>query len=542
MQSIRCLLILFGLTSPFWLAGCSQAVGSGANRAANDMNAFELMTATKGANSIEDIGFLYFASQLRFQIDMQVYPPVESGGNGPEALQASLSFSIGQFVGPQLASDPVAKAKIAKRLANWNPSFDAGYDPGWKYRNPLSEKTALTIAAQTRKKIQGPLEEAATLAQNQDYLRLSKDLATANEMVERVQKQRSEEAKGQQISDKTTAELQAAMAKKIAIARQMKEIEWQQIPDSRWHAQVGWKAEDYFHDPQVISLCKAIEANDIAEMERLIAAGADVNAIGKDGMMPLLWAFPDQKPERFECLLRHGANPNVLFESDFGVGTRPFHPIPAGFSYVVDRGCHAGQSVMHLTAQAPDIDYLRLVLDHGGDANLVDKKTGETPLDLVTDFSWPYRPDMKDRVALLIAHHANVNHYSHNWHTYPDMAAVMAHQYDVARMMLQAGADPKLYQPDGERKLIHVVLDQNRFLKDYKVYSPQKLAEYQALVDWLEQHGESLIAAQADEDHWADMYKNAFSPEATAKVRQEIIAERNSKQGVKEGHSDGSNQ
>jgi uncharacterized protein len=499
------------------------------------MNAFALLTAITGTSSTEDAGFLFLASQMRFEIDMQVYPPVETGGNGPEALHSALSFSLGQFVGPQLASDPVAKAKIAKRLANWNPSFEAGYDPGWKYRNPLSERAALAIAAQTRKKIQDPLKEAAALPQNQDYVRLSKDLAAAGEMVERVQKQRTEEVKGQQISDKTTAELETARAKKLAIAREMKEIEWQQVPNSRWHAQVGWKAEDYFHDPQVTSLCKAIEANDIAEMERLIATGADVNAIGKDGMTPLLWAFPDQKPERFECLLRHGANPNVFFESDFGVGARPFHPIPY-FSYFPDRGCHAGESVMHLAARAGVIDYLRLVLDHGGDANLVDKKTGETSLDVVTNVN--FSRDMKDRVALLIAHHADLNHYCHDWFTYPDMAAVRDHQYDVALMMLQAGADPKLYQPDGERKLIHVVLDQNRFLKDYKVYAPQKLAEYQALVDWLEQHGESLAAAQADEDHWADMYKNAFSPETTAKVRQEIISERNSKQGGKQTHEE----
>jgi hypothetical protein len=43
-----------------------------------------------------------------------------------------------------------------------------------------------------------------------------------------------------------------------------------------WHQKCGWKAEDYFDDPQVIALCKAIEANDLAEIDRLIAAGVDV--------------------------------------------------------------------------------------------------------------------------------------------------------------------------------------------------------------------------------------------------------------------------
>jgi hypothetical protein len=72
------------------------------------------------------------------------------------------------------------------------------------------------------------------------------------------------------------------------------------LPGATVHQRCGWKAEDYFTDPKVIALCHAIEANDLAEMERLVKAGADVNAQGKDKMTPLLWAFPDKaekKPE-----------------------------------------------------------------------------------------------------------------------------------------------------------------------------------------------------------------------------------------------------
>ena len=43
-----------------------------------------------------------------------------------------------------------------------------------------------------------------------------------------------------------------------------------------------WKAEEYFTDPQLVALCKAIEREDLEEMERLVKAGADVNARGKD--------------------------------------------------------------------------------------------------------------------------------------------------------------------------------------------------------------------------------------------------------------------
>src|SRR5438132_2847004 len=70
-----------------------------------------------------------------------------------------------------------------------------------------------------------------------------------------------------------------------------------------FHQRAGWKAEDFFEDRGVIDLCHAIEANDIAEIDRLVAAGANVNAKGKDNMTPLLWALPDNKLDRFKKLL-----------------------------------------------------------------------------------------------------------------------------------------------------------------------------------------------------------------------------------------------
>jgi ankyrin repeat protein len=91
------------------------------------------------------------------------------------------------------------------------------------------------------------------------------------------------------------------------------------VTNAPWHELHGWKAADFFTDPQVIALCDAIAANDVARMKERIAAGADVNARGKGNMTPLLWAFVDNKPERFRLLLEAGANPNVYIESDFGI-------------------------------------------------------------------------------------------------------------------------------------------------------------------------------------------------------------------------------
>ena len=78
-----------------------------------------------------------------------------------------------------------------------------------------------------------------------------------------------------------------------------------------------WNAEEYFTDPQIVALCKAIEKEDIPEIDRLVAEGADVNARGKDGMTPLLWAYPAGE-NALEQILEHGADPNTQYFNEFG--------------------------------------------------------------------------------------------------------------------------------------------------------------------------------------------------------------------------------
>ena len=51
---------------------------------------------------------------------------------------------------------------------------------------------------------------------------------------------------------------------------------------------------------------------DVAEVRKLIAAGADVNAPESDGSSALLWAAHQSSPEIIALLLKAGANPNAL--------------------------------------------------------------------------------------------------------------------------------------------------------------------------------------------------------------------------------------
>ena len=82
------------------------------------------------------------------------------------------------------------------------------------------------------------------------------------------------------------------------------------------HQRLKWKAEDFFKDAGVVSLCKAIEAKDLREIDRLVKSGVNVNAKGRGNMTPLLWAFP-MGEEVFKRILDLGADPNVVFSENF---------------------------------------------------------------------------------------------------------------------------------------------------------------------------------------------------------------------------------
>jgi hypothetical protein len=430
-------------------------------------------------------------------------------------LKAALSASIGQTIQPDLANDPIAFANAVSRFTKWSPDFGNGYDPGWKYQNRLADQAAAAVVSATLQPALLAAQSKAKLIQNDEYSKLSQVIKEAG-AVERRHLE-ALQSSGGKVSEDLQKQYRAAMERKNAAALRMKEIEFEISPESRWHTTVGWNAEDYFDDPQVIKLCQAIERNDIPEMERLIAAGADANAIGKGGMTPLLWAFPDGKLERFRCLLERGANPNVTIENDFGVGNRPLHPYPAGGSFYRDRGCAPGQSVTHLAARSPEVEYLTLVLTHRGDPNVVDKDTGMTPLDMVVDRHYS---DARVRVELLVTKGADVNHYCQYKGGTPTMLAVQNDLFDTALFLLQSGADPELFRPDGTEKLAHFVVRKERRLSDFR---PQLAADYRALVEWLERNGESLAAARADQEAWDERFKKALEPSDHARIRQQII-------------------
>lgn len=102
--------------------------------------------------------------------------------------------------------------------------------------------------------------------------------------------------------------------------------------------------ENWFTDKDVIQLCYASGENDTVKIDELIKNGVDVNAIGKDGLTPLLWLFlmtdeTENKKGSFAYLLKNGADPTLLYT-------------------------HSGKwTALHTAAMHRDSDYLKIVLE-----------------------------------------------------------------------------------------------------------------------------------------------------------------------------------
>ena len=145
---------------------------------------------------------------------------------------------------------------------------------------------------------------------------------------------------------------------------------------------------EIFADPKVDALADAAEKGDVKEVDRLVVAGADVNAKSKDGKVtPLFLAVKGQYYEAsagprankagIRRLLEHGADPSfcVTFQRLTSTDAR------------ASLGGQASWSVIHLAAESKDDpEWLELLLKHGANPKLVYPGLGD--LDTVDTLRW----------------------------------------------------------------------------------------------------------------------------------------------------------
>ncbi|QDU57493.1 ankyrin repeat domain-containing protein [Aeoliella mucimassa] len=258
---------------------------------------------------------------------------------------------------------------------------------------------------------------------------------------------------------------------------------------STFWGQLGLRASDYFEGDADLALCKAIENSDLHAIDQAIANGADVNAIGKDGVTPLMWAFPDSSAEVFEKLLKLGADPNVLYTGE-SLQTRKL-------------AFGQGKAVTHqVTIYGGKKFYL--VFEHGGDGNLPAGPnkmgiSGRPPIAMLTGVhSGESSEETIKRLQVLIDHGADMNPARYSDGFLPVEGQCYGHNFAVSLAMLKAGADPHRRNPLTDRDYFDV-LNFASTGSNGKWINAEQAKELKVLLAWLhEQYPEESKRLKVD--------------------------------------------
>jgi uncharacterized protein len=207
--------------------------------------------------------------------------------------------------------------------------------------------------------------------------------------------------------------------------------------------------EVMFPDENVRALARAAGKGDIKEVEKLIASGINVNAKGKKNTTPLFWARKNYKG--FKRLLELGADPNMVYDED--------------------------TTIMLWVVVDEDIRFLKAMLEHGANPNLKGGAYfGGTPIFTALKMG-------KERIDLLLNAGADINAQDQFGIT-PLTAAVDLPDFEIARYLMERGADYRIVAPSGNTMIKSLRVNMGRFNPGSKTEKEQK-----EFIDWLEAQG-----------------------------------------------------
>jgi ankyrin repeat protein len=196
------------------------------------------------------------------------------------------------------------------------------------------------------------------------------------------------------------------------------------------------------------ALHRAVRANDMPTVQRLLRNGAAVNAATRNGVTPLLLAAINADPLMVDTLLKAGADPNASLS--------------------------AGQTVLMTAARTGSAAAVKTLLAHGANVNAREQVLGETAL------IWAAAENHADVINVLAAQGGDVNVRSNSpkfplpeygdgksgrltvlprggWT--PLMYAARQNSVAAVRALADAKADLNATDPDGTTALVIAVIN-----------------------------------------------------------------------------------
>lgn len=220
----------------------------------------------------------------------------------------------------------------------------------------------------------------------------------------------------------------------------------------------------------------AVRADDLAKVNKLLAAGADPKAANRYGITPLYLACENANPAIIERLLKAGADPNsTSTEGETALMTVARTGVATAAKVLLDHGAKVdareewhGQTALMWAVNEGHPAMMKELIAHGADVNAVSsinkwerQNTAEPrekwlPSGGLTPLLFAARQGCVECEQILLDAGAKINTTDPDGIS-PVLIAIINGHYDAAGFLLNKGADPNLADETGRTALFAAV-------------------------------------------------------------------------------------